>query len=187
MNKKKIIIVISLVFAVTICAVTIKLYYGLNTYSKDNFTNLIFDKIDGELEKERFLDVGYYELSDLGNGVFKITHFLQKNRLEMLADDTHIVLFEDVKGYTEKNEKLYLVSDEGIASISKNDILKIYIFDNQSDSYTPFTTNNEYGTFYYNKYYKDDQIKRLCEFDEFSKKERSVLKRLLNKYNIELK
>ena len=159
----------------------------LRDYSRDDFINAIFDKIDCELEKERFLDVGYYELVDWSHGVFKITHFLQKNRLEMLADDTHVVLFENVKGYTEKNEKLFLVSDEGIATISKNDILKIYIFDNQSDSYTPFTTNNEHGTFYYNKYYKADKIKRLCEFDEFSKKERSVLKRLLNKYNIKLK
>ena len=143
--KKSVAIILIIIVVIVISVFATTSYYLFRDYTKEDLADLFLNKIHNHLEKERLLDVGYYNLVDWSDGVFKITHFLQKNRLEMISDDKNIVLFEDVKGYIKNKDKLYVVSDEGIAVVSKGDVLKICIFDNSSENYTPFTTKNEYG------------------------------------------
>lgn len=129
------------------------------------------------LDKEREIAVGEYNVLSWNDGIFQINHDSTGYKLELVYDDYTVVLLSNINDYKKRKSKLYIVSDDGAAVISNDNIANIFISNNDSEDYTVYKNDKQ---IIYSQNYNDEHIKYVYDIDEFSLSDKKQLIKMIN-------
>lgn len=100
------------------------------------------------------------------NNKYEIGHYFDGDHLSIKNEDyTFSNVLKNVKRHKVENEKLYIIFDEGLAVIDKNNICRIYIL-------PPGGEENELPE---EQYIISEYVQYLSDFAEFTEEEQDIL------------
>ena len=126
---------------------------------RDKIGNQILIWLDDRLDHERAIDVGYdFNKVVWGDFSIQINHYKSGNKLEYIKSDEKVLLLDNVRNYKILENHLYVIAENGVAVVGKNNVVKIYL-----------TSGNKFIL---------DNVLYLTSFDDFEDNEQKILKKL---------
>lgn len=137
--------------------------------------NLIAGQLDREEKnrlkrKEAGLPVAGRDTHLIWHDKYTITKYSDVIILEFYANNERYRLLHKISDFKVKNDKLYVLSEEGYAVIDEKNICKIFINNIKESHYVETDIS-----------VKDNHLQYLSTFNEFSKEEKKTFKKLENK------
>lgn len=129
-----------------------------------NIVSVQFDKEENERQKriENGEIVRGKDTILIWKDKYVIGHYYDCNQLEIYNDGMCEEILEKVTKHKVVKKKLYVVSDEGVAVIDKDNLCRVYVFDEG----------------YINKYADNERIEYVSSINDFSEEEQKVISKM---------
>lgn len=113
--------------------------------------------------------------------MYEIGHYSDGNNLEIAVNDIFETILERITIHKIVNETLYIISDEGYATIDKDNLCKVYIIIPENDFVNGYSID-EYGNQVgYSRFIENENVQYLSQYNEFSAEEQEVFADLKEK------
>lgn len=159
-----------------ICIIAASIIY-INRHSiLGHITNAISIQMDREQNKQ----VGKDSVFVWQNGVFQIGHYSSGNHLEFHENGVIKTILKNVNSYKTKDNKFYVIAQEGYAIIDKENTAKIFVIIPESEYINGYSISENGEKEPYSRRIDSTNIQYIMSFDEFSEMEQKVLNKLIN-------
>lgn len=132
------------------------------------------------MDREQNNKVGKDSVFVWGDGVFQIGHYASGNHLEFHENGIINTILQNVDSYKIKDNKFYVITQEGYAVIDQKNIAKILLIIPESEYTNGYSVNENGEKESYSRFVDNTNIQYIMSFDEFSDIEQRVLNKLIN-------
>lgn len=113
------------------------------------------------------------------DGTFQIGHYASGNHLEFYNNNVTEIVLENVSVYKIVGDKLYVIAEEGYATVDKNDIATILVTVPENEFVNGYSVNASGEKEFYSRYIEAPNISYIADFKEFSLDEREQFEKLM--------
>ncbi|MCD7855905.1 MAG: DUF5050 domain-containing protein [Clostridiales bacterium] len=133
-----------------------------------------------ENARRRKIGIGKDNVYVWNDGVFQIGHYSDGNHLDYHFDNFPLIksVLEKVITYKAKDDKLFVITEEGYAVIDKTNTAKVLITVSEDEFTNGYYTNDEGVKIPYTRFIDDPQIVYLESFDDFEAEEQKQFEKM---------
>ncbi len=167
------------------CLILGVLFTPARTYISGIFWDGVSKQLQAE-EKEREENAARGEIIQgrdtimIWNNIYELGHYYDGIHLDIQTDNDAGCLLEGVWKHKVINESLYIISDEGYAVINKDNVCKILLTVPDNEYVSGYNTDEDGSIHYISRYFDDERVQYLTEFDLFSETEQRCFKELID-------
>ena len=155
------------------------------SWSSNAFWNFVATQFDKE-EEERQQMVENGEIVRgkdtilIWENLYEICHYYDSNHLEITSNGISYDILEKVTKHKVKENKLYVLSEEGYAVVDKNNICRIFITVPEKDFVNGYSVDEQGNKHYYTRYIENEYVQYISQFNEYSEEEQKIFNKLQN-------
>ncbi len=87
-------------------------------------------------------------------------------------------IVDKVTEYKKKNEKLFILSEEGYVTVDENDLCKVYVTVPKEEFVSGYSMDDYGNKKYFSRFIEHEKITYLKSFDEFTEEEKKVFNKM---------
>lgn len=165
---------------VTIIAAIFIIVASITYINRYSILDYITSAISIQMDREQSKQIGKDTVFVWQNGVFQIGHYSSGNHLEFHDNGVIKTILKNVNSYRRKDNKFYVIAQEGYATIDKENTAKIFVVVPESEYINGYSINKNGEKEPYSRRIDSTNIQYIMSFDEFSEIEQKALNKLIN-------